>query len=196
MAEKLFENTEDPIETAVKMALLEDKIETAQKDLERTKKQLQDAETARERAENARKYCLEEAGRHAAEDRATIDLLEKKVKVLRVHKRKAPRDAKSFRCVAINALPQSPEPATRSAAFSNTRSDQCQLYLLSYRHSIHLHHYSTHAYHESSTRSLNFVSLDYRPSCPNQPGRCQDHRWPARRERASSEVGRGSLQAD
>ena len=50
MAEKFFETIEDPLETAVKMALLKDRVETAQKDLERTKKQLQDAETASERA--------------------------------------------------------------------------------------------------------------------------------------------------
>lgn len=73
MAGKLFETTENPLETAVKMTLLENKVDTAQKELERTKKQLQDAETARDRAEGARKYCVEQVERHAAKDRAKID---------------------------------------------------------------------------------------------------------------------------
>ena len=154
MAGKLFETTENPLETAVKMTLLENKVDTAQKELERTKKQLQDAETARDRAEGARKYCVEQVERHAAKDRAKIDwhnltytrkikgltteidMLKKKVKALEATNAKHQEHDKSFRRVAVNVLTQSPESATASAASSHTRSDQGQLCLFSKLHLI------------------------------------------------------------
>lgn len=210
MAEERFETTEKPLETAVKMALLEDKVEATQKELERTKKQLQDAETARDRAENARKYCVEQVEQHAAKDCAKIywhnlqytrkikgltteiDMLKKKVKVLEASNTKRQEHEKSFRCVAVNVLPQSPESATASAAFSNTLSDHGQLYLLSKRNFIYLHHYSPNNYHESSTRPRNSVSLEYSPSCPTRPRSFQDHRWPPRRERGAQKAEPGA----
>lgn len=140
MAEGLFETNEDPLETAIKIALLEDEVES-------TKKNLKDADTALERAEDARLYCLEQAERYAAEDRAKIDLqsleytskiegltaeidtLKKKVKILEATNAEYQERDKSFRYVAINALPRSPASTTRSAASSHTRSDQGQLCL-------------------------------------------------------------------
>jgi predicted nucleic acid-binding Zn-ribbon protein len=141
MAENLFETTENPLETAKKMTLLENKVDTAQKELEHTKKQFQDAETARDRAENARKYCVEQVERHAAKDRAEIDwhnlkhtrkikgltteidMLKRRVKALEATNAKHQEHEKSFHRVAVNVLLQSPESATTSAAFSNTLSD-------------------------------------------------------------------------
>ena len=158
MAEKLFETTENPLEIAVKMTLLENKVDTAQKELERTKKQLQDAEAARDRAENARKYCVEQVERHAAKDRAKIDwhnlkytrkvkgltteidMLKRRVKALEATNAKHREHDKSFHRVSVNVLPQSPESATASANFSNTRSDHGQLYILINRKFIYLHH--------------------------------------------------------
>lgn len=161
---------------------------------------------ARERAENARKYCLEQVKRHAEKDRAKIDwhslehtrkikgltteidMLKKQVKVLEITKAKHQKHGKSSRCVAVNVLPQSPESITARAAFSGTLSDQGQLYLLLKRDSIRSHYYSLQDYYRSSTRPRNCVSLEYSPSCPNRPRSCQDHRWPPRRERGAQKA--------
>lgn len=210
MAGKLFETTENPLETAVKMTLLENKVDTAQKELERTKKQLQDAETARDRAEGARKYCVEQVERHAAKDRAKIDwqnlkytrkikgltteidTLKRRVKALEATNAKHREHGKSFRRVAVNILLQSPESATASAAFSNILSDHGQLYLLIKCNSIHLHHRSPHNYHGSSTRPRNSASLEYSPSCSTRPRSCQDYRRPPRRERGAQKAEPGA----